>query len=248
MPRTVRTRRGAASAAAAGGSAPSPGGRGDRTRRAGHRPAPDQLPAARTTAGAAQERAVVETHPRRRARRRARRRPRGGRCTSTPEVTAASRSASTSMRLCTWWSAATHTAPRTAGDTAGSSRHAAASRAPLHLEPELALEGVQLLDPGPVAVVGGDDEGAGGVVADGPAHRRRRDRRRRRATARRRQGQGEEGLLAVVDLAHRGEHPRRRPRGPTTGRGVDHGHRHAPARPLARRRRGRCAPATTTAS
>ena len=47
----------------------------------------------------------------------------------------------------------------------------------------------------------------------------------RRADARAR---AEQGFLAVVDLADRGEHPRRRPRGPPAGLGVDHGDGHAP--------------------
>lgn len=85
------------------------------------------------------------------------------------------------------------------------------------------LEGVQFAQVGAVVGVQRDGEGAAAAVAEVVTGQPGQLGREIRITAGGRQVQAEQGLLAVVQLGDRGQHPGRHLRGPAAGRGVHDG-------------------------
>src|SRR6266498_5343855 len=93
----------------------------------------------------------------------------------------------------------------------------------LHLEPEAALEVVEIGERGVVVGVPGDDQRPAATVADRPRGALLQLDREPRPARRRRQVELEQVVLAVVDLGDRGQHAGRRPRRAPPRGVVDHG-------------------------
>ena len=161
--------------------------------------------------------------------------------TSTARPAAAVRSAGTTRRGSTWWSAGASAPPRTRGESAGSRSRSSLGRSGVTGRPSPCWYAQQPARLGQVVAGQPDQQGALGPVADRAGRRGQLGGERRPAGGGRQQQPGQLPLTEIR-LGDRREHAGGHRRRPEPGVRIVHGHAAARARRSARRSPARSAP------